>query len=236
MMDGRALYPKGWHPQALGRAPNGRLMSTVPKRRAVGGVRYYLIDYGISIISQSEVTGILGQKQAPELNETTPYNPFKVDIWLLGSCFGCMITEKFRNVEWLNTLVEAMTETDPSARPTAIECVSQFDAIKAQIKFLARAQRLHPPKTELRVLQAVRDTTYLISEAIWTLKFRAKKSLTPFQPTEKGSEPQAVAAEEAKTDGQASVKESAAVPQDTEPSNNTTIEEPSKPNAGNPEH
>ncbi|KAG8949814.1 hypothetical protein FRC03_000239 [Tulasnella sp. 419] len=210
-------------------------MSAAPKRRAAGGVRYYLIDYGISTLSQSEFTGIRGQKQAPELTETTPYNSFKVDIWLLGSCFGYMITEKFRNVEWLNTLVEAMTQTDPSARPTAIECVSQFDGIKAKIKFLARAQRLHPLKTESRLLQTVRDTTYLISEGFWTLKMRSKKSLTPFPPTEKGSEPQAVATEEAETDGQASVKESAAVPQDTDPNNNKTINEPSKPNPGNPE-
>ncbi|KAG8958000.1 hypothetical protein FRC03_009556 [Tulasnella sp. 419] len=195
MMDGRALYPKGWHPQEVQRAPSGRKISGSPKRKSVHGVKYYIIDFGISSLSKKMVTGIRGQKRAPELSETIPYDPFKVDIWLLGSCFEYMITEKYVNVDFLKPLLDVMTQEDPLARPTVKECIEQFNNIKAKVTPLTKAQRLHPLKAEWKLVRLVRDATYLVSEAIWAMKPR-EKALPSFRPTDKMTPILAVPADE----------------------------------------
>ena len=60
------------------------------KSRAQSNVRYYFIDFGIS----TRVTGpgpylVTGQNgrdpSAPELSDDVPYDPFKVDIFVLGN-------------------------------------------------------------------------------------------------------------------------------------------------------
>ena len=57
-------------------------------------MRYYFIDFGLSTdypegIDNASDVGIYGQnKTVPELSDTVPYNPFKVDIYQLGSAFS----------------------------------------------------------------------------------------------------------------------------------------------------
>lgn len=90
MMDGRALYPHGWHPQADYCYPNGEPMPSLapdPSRSAIGGVRYYYIDFGISSRDEDEVTGTAGVFKAPELSPNVPYDPYKVDVYLLGETY-----------------------------------------------------------------------------------------------------------------------------------------------------
>ena len=54
MMDGRDLFPDGWHPQASYRLPDGKYLmkDENPSRTAVGGVRYYFVDFGISTMNE----------------------------------------------------------------------------------------------------------------------------------------------------------------------------------------
>lgn len=90
MMDGRALFPQGWHPQASTRLPNGRRIKASarnPSRAAAGGVRYYFIDFGLATHDEDQVTGILGQERAPELSGDGPYNPYKLDVYIMGMAF-----------------------------------------------------------------------------------------------------------------------------------------------------
>lgn len=56
------------------------------------GIRYYLADFGLSVRlppSQSRlVVGEVGaDREVPELSDTTPYDPFKVDVFVLGNVF-----------------------------------------------------------------------------------------------------------------------------------------------------
>lgn len=51
MMDARAMYPEGWHPLKQSRTKSGLSYikeASAASRTAVGGVRYYLIDYHLS--------------------------------------------------------------------------------------------------------------------------------------------------------------------------------------------
>ncbi|KAG8919601.1 hypothetical protein FRC03_002083 [Tulasnella sp. 419] len=190
LMDARALFPKGWHPQEHSRLRNGLHMSqsSAPKRRAVGGVRYYFIDFGISSQDLTAVTGEKGLLKAPELSDTVPYNPFKVDIWLLGQSYNHMIVEKFKEVDWVKPLIDAMTRDDPLARPDIDECRKQFNEIQEKITSLMRAKRLHPKNAEWKLIELTRDAAYLVSEGLWFITPR-RKPLKPFALTERKEDP-----------------------------------------------
>lgn len=91
LMDASALYPMGFHPV------NTNFLSdaVTPAPRLPGyfaQVKYYYVDYGISSYFPPDTTtdrlalGTGGRDQeVPELSTTTPYNPFKVDIVIIGN-------------------------------------------------------------------------------------------------------------------------------------------------------
>ncbi|KAG8894693.1 hypothetical protein FRC00_008581 [Tulasnella sp. 408] len=88
MMDGRDLFPGGWHPQGIFSAPDGSSLKNMsPSRTAVGGVRYYFIDFGISTYNQDRTIGSLGQEPSPELSDDVPYDPYKLDVYILGMTY-----------------------------------------------------------------------------------------------------------------------------------------------------
>ncbi|KAH9858389.1 hypothetical protein C2E23DRAFT_798334 [Lenzites betulinus] len=73
-------------------------------------VNYYFIDFGMSTRFTSEsprlVTGTLGlDREPPELSDDVPYDPFKLDIFLIGN----LIRGVFHNVRHgssLSVLIE----------------------------------------------------------------------------------------------------------------------------------
>lgn len=93
MMDASAMYPQGFHPIAPSLLPNdvSRLAPVMP--RASVPVTYYYVDFGISTLFTPEetnrmVTGLAGlDRDVPELSKDVPYDPFKVDIFILGNLF-----------------------------------------------------------------------------------------------------------------------------------------------------
>lgn len=66
---------------------------TVPSRTASGGVRYLFIDFGISSLGEEKVLGFAGIVKAPELSEMYPYDPFKVDVYILGKMYERLFAE-----------------------------------------------------------------------------------------------------------------------------------------------
>ncbi|KAG8975786.1 hypothetical protein FRC05_004996 [Tulasnella sp. 425] len=95
MMDGRRLYPQGWHAQQWGSYLNGKPMRVADlSRTAFGGARYYFINLGISTKDQDEVLGIHGQELSPELSDTVPYNPYKLDVYILGMAYRHFLIER----------------------------------------------------------------------------------------------------------------------------------------------
>jgi hypothetical protein len=94
MMDASSLYPRGFHPviqqylyDMVTEAP------VVPRLAAWPPVRYYFVDFGISIQIPREVypkaaVGEFGlDRDAPELSATVPYDPFKLDVFILGNMY-----------------------------------------------------------------------------------------------------------------------------------------------------
>ena len=91
-MDASAMYPRGFHPVQLDFLPDIRGWAH-PLPRLFTPVRYYYVDFGLSVKFPPEkypktVTGADGQDQeVPELSWKDPYDPFKVDIFILGNVF-----------------------------------------------------------------------------------------------------------------------------------------------------
>ncbi len=89
MMDASSLFPKGHHPVRLSFLPDTRTLAPQVSRKK-GHVKYYYVDFGISVHLETDspklVTGGYGRDQdVPELSFHVPYDPFKVDIFILGN-------------------------------------------------------------------------------------------------------------------------------------------------------
>lgn len=94
MLDGRRILPRGWHPESPHTLPDGKTQLCKSKGAqvpgyAVGGVRYYYIDFGFSVKDQDvwHKSSASRGLEAPEILGRKPYDPYKVDIWNLGLLF-----------------------------------------------------------------------------------------------------------------------------------------------------
>ncbi|KAI0056213.1 hypothetical protein BV25DRAFT_1832438 [Artomyces pyxidatus] len=113
LMDGDAMFPLGFHPVLdlfLPDAQTPTVYSIVP--RAIAGVRYYFVDFGLSSYIPSGQPGLVvgmddRDQDVPELSETVPYDPFKVDIFSIGSVFRQQFQEIFSNAEFLVPIIHA---------------------------------------------------------------------------------------------------------------------------------
>ena len=168
-MDASEIFPLGFHPLQQYQLPD--MSGPSPKvPRECCRVRYYYIDYDISSYfppdeaSSKKVVGILGRdREVPELSPDVPYDPFKVDIFIIGNMFHqefslvCIpftalshspslngYLQKYSNADFLKPLIDAMKATDPAARPTAKEALQRWEDIRKNISTLQRFSRIRP--------------------------------------------------------------------------------------------
>ena len=93
MMDANGLYPDGFHPVMPLRTPDGvGRAKRISRAESNKPVKYYYIDFGISVHMPADrpraVVGVDGlDREVPELSRDVPYDPFKVDIFILGNMF-----------------------------------------------------------------------------------------------------------------------------------------------------
>ena len=92
-MDASSLYPQGFHPIHLNYLPNQVLKPAPTLSRRDIPVNYYYVDFGISTWFREETSDklVVGRdgldQDVPELSDDVPYDPFKVDIFVLGNLF-----------------------------------------------------------------------------------------------------------------------------------------------------
>ncbi|KAF9649332.1 kinase-like protein, partial [Thelephora ganbajun] len=149
LMDADAMYPEGFHPVNYWFKRDYSGWAThIP--RSVAGVRYYFADFGISVrIPEEEpqkfVTGTLGRDQEPpELSDTVPYDPFKLDIFIIGNMLRQEFCDKFTNTDFLRPLAQWMTNADPEQRPTAKEVLRQWLETRQTISVVNMEWRPRP--------------------------------------------------------------------------------------------
>lgn len=166
MMDADAMYPEGFHPVRVDYKPDYSGWAPVISR-SVAGVRYYFVDFGISVhIPEDDrprfVTGNMGRdRDPPELSATVAYDPFKLDVFIIGNmlageiCDVCVFTsphfsanltvsQQFSNLDFLRPLTTRMANKDPEQRPTAEDALRQWSEIRESISTAQKEWRPRP--------------------------------------------------------------------------------------------
>ncbi|EPS92684.1 hypothetical protein FOMPIDRAFT_1137462, partial [Fomitopsis schrenkii] len=137
-MDASTMYPYGFHPVCSSSLPDGRTVAW-PRRRTSVPVRYYFIDYGLSTYFPPGTypTLVVGEdgrdQEVPELSDDVPYDPFKVDIYIIGNLFRRMFYDTYSNVDFLVPLFEPMIRNDPNARPNATEVLQHWRTVRSTV-------------------------------------------------------------------------------------------------------
>ncbi|KAH9918122.1 uncharacterized protein B0H18DRAFT_1123164 [Fomitopsis serialis] len=152
MMDASAMYPKAF----------------IPSRRYV--FLYYYVDFGLSTYFPPDaesrvVVGVVGRDQeVPELSEDVPYDPFKVDVFIIGNMLRNEFQKKYLNFNFLTPLVKSMTQPDPASRPSAQQALAQWQSIRDSLTFWTRRWRLKP-RTDPLLTEVVCDAYSLMVTA-----------------------------------------------------------------------
>ncbi|KAB5590966.1 hypothetical protein CTheo_5582 [Ceratobasidium theobromae] len=98
-------------------------------------IRYYFIDFDLATyfkpgVRHPRVTGQAGRERSvPELNSLKRYNPYKVDIFMIGAFLERDLVEKFPDLAFLRPLIHRMMSPRPRNRPTAAKVVRMFQKI-----------------------------------------------------------------------------------------------------------
>ncbi|KAJ7087951.1 kinase-like domain-containing protein [Mycena belliarum] len=134
MMEESRVVPKGSH-FTDDKTHVGMYESFWWKERcSVGPVPYYYIDFGLSHHYPDGNAGALtigrrrGFDEIPELSDTKPYNPFKVDIYQLGMTVLDLV-KTYPALDMFQPLGEKMCSKRPDDRPTPDEALQLFDGI-----------------------------------------------------------------------------------------------------------
>ncbi|TDL17188.1 hypothetical protein BD410DRAFT_843815 [Rickenella mellea] len=153
MLDATSMYPDGFHPmyQVAPRGFKGNSTARYIQRSDAPSVKYYFIDFGLSSSFQDDsqtrlVTGRDCQLQeVPELSNEIPYDPFPVDIFLLGHLYNKFLISQYPNLLFLLPLADSMTLENPKSRPSAMEALRQFHGLMSKQPWLSRNWRLRSP-------------------------------------------------------------------------------------------
>ncbi|KIO23719.1 hypothetical protein M407DRAFT_48980, partial [Tulasnella calospora MUT 4182] len=133
MMDARAMYPVPWHPQSPSLDQGNRMIMNIKSRTDVGGVRYFFTDFGLSSKGEGKTVGFDGIERAPELSYNIPYDPYRLDVYILGKQYQALLFDNFVNVGFLHPLINQMITQDPNNRPSAAEAYTIFVEMRARL-------------------------------------------------------------------------------------------------------
>jgi len=148
MMDAPSVFPNGFHPCNTTKDRLGfRRVKTIPRYKAPGPIQYYFIDFGNSRHYEGNddhlVIGDDGaDRDVPEMTDVDFYDPFPADVFILGNVFKKRFLPEYRNIAFLSPLVDAMTATDPAARPSAEEALKRFRSIISSQRYFTLRHRL----------------------------------------------------------------------------------------------
>ncbi|KAJ6602637.1 hypothetical protein DFH09DRAFT_1069021 [Mycena vulgaris] len=134
MMDETRVIPKGSHFSNPRTHTGFYDLFSWNDRCTVGPVDYYYIDFGLSLYfpDGEDAALYVGTLRTfptiPELSQTVPYNPFKVDIFQLGLTIHNLI-DAYPELEEFRPVVDNMTAKNPNDRPNPLDASTQLRGI-----------------------------------------------------------------------------------------------------------
>ncbi|KAH9478393.1 hypothetical protein JR316_0008847 [Psilocybe cubensis] len=144
MMDPTNVLPKGFHHANASCQPDGKTPIEFNDRCLVGTVRYYLIDYETADIFPPGTLciGRYGQeKDVPEMSDTVPYDPFKLDVYQVGCVIRTLI-EEYEGLDFLAPVRDSLTCQSPETRPTATESLSILRATVSNVEPITLSKKI----------------------------------------------------------------------------------------------
>ncbi|KAG8914066.1 hypothetical protein FRC01_004239 [Tulasnella sp. 417] len=147
--------------------------------REVERVSYYFVDFGLSTHQKSLTLGLAGQEDAPELSEKIPYDPYKLDVYILGMAYKRVFEYIYRDsdFECLQPLTNFMTPIDPTARPTARAAYDYFKNLISKLpdeEFTKRLVSHAGETTSERIWNDIEHTIWTRWLSHWTRKRTAE--------------------------------------------------------------
>jgi serine/threonine protein kinase len=155
MMDPTAMYPDMYHPAEIDRTYDykGKAFHYTRTQRPP---KYYIIDFGISCRYLPEQLPVMeyvilgGDKSPPEhQNDAEQADPFPTDVYFLSNMIrtnfievrsstaihyhDSQCSQPKRGFQFIEPLVNDMTQTDPTKRPTMADVVTRFAKIRASL-------------------------------------------------------------------------------------------------------
>ncbi|KAJ7271152.1 kinase-like domain-containing protein [Mycena rebaudengoi] len=106
-------------------------------RSSVAHIKYYFIDFGLSVRYPPGkipiAMGKVGQERdVPEFkDEYQPYDPFKLDVYQLGTTIAKDVVAHYIGLDFLFPLTDHMMQADPRQRPSAKEARELFESLTA---------------------------------------------------------------------------------------------------------
>ncbi|KAA1476398.1 kinase-like protein [Dentipellis sp. KUC8613] len=156
LMDGDRIFPRGFHMDGYFEDARGHIFSGLRTRTQVGGVKYYIIDFGESIKfgpTESVLIDVWSKAtvHAPETlyKNRPPYDPFKADIFAMGESMKELSVNEYAGyLDTLLPLFEAMTKDDPDRRLTASEVLERLHTIRRSYSRTALHGRVRHRRAE----------------------------------------------------------------------------------------
>lgn len=167
MLDPSRMYPKGFHPSQMNRSRDfkGRAKRYTRTDRPP---RYYLIDFGLSrrYPSRNVVDEPLrgGDRTAPEHMRGGRCNPFPTDIYYLGNLVREQFLTKCNGFEFMQELVDEMTDESPEQRPTIEQVLERFGHIRDSLSSI-KLRSYISVKKDPRLFTAYRHVRQLVRTA-----------------------------------------------------------------------
>ncbi|KAG6836483.1 hypothetical protein H0H93_007652, partial [Arthromyces matolae] len=141
MADSVSLFSSPPHPSNVLKHRNFRDQVSVTRSRTRNPVRYYLIDFGLSMFCPPEDAPHLrqppwgGDDTVPEfsLPGAPPCEIYAVDVYCMGNFIkehyteGRAYAKAKQGFEFMRELIDDMTNPDPLKRPSMTEVVSRFE-------------------------------------------------------------------------------------------------------------
>ncbi|KAJ6560377.1 hypothetical protein B0H19DRAFT_1260987 [Mycena capillaripes] len=143
----------------------------INSRTQAGPIKYYFFDFDSAVHfpsykARALVTGDCGRlrEHIPEISDTIPYDPFKVDIHLVGEmlhksfirvCVSSLTVQDFE-IRWIPGLdlvvpvIRKLRRRDPALRPEAAEALALFQLLRSKmsVEKCARVREVSPSDIE----------------------------------------------------------------------------------------
>ncbi|KLO19350.1 hypothetical protein SCHPADRAFT_818269, partial [Schizopora paradoxa] len=155
MMDGRPLYPEGFHPAHQFKHPTVFGFAEHNKRLYSPPVKYYFIDFGMSTMYNEEWgsdprkwnTPNGHEQDAPEIRNYSldkTFNAYLLDIFVLGKVYEKSLLEHYSNISIIRPIVEGMTREVPEERLALHDALAMLSTIRRSLSVFRLRGRLHP--------------------------------------------------------------------------------------------